>query len=154
MGIIFMTSHQTFRGIRLKLALSVLGVFFHQSDSEMKDEGEIMSLDEMIEEIVEEFKKDPRNKVFAPEAVLLASAKEETGDNISKETLRPIIEKHQNGELDDDDYDVLDGAVYACSVLARKCFGENPEDKDVDVDYQISWLENNDGSYVAEIRPN
>jgi len=42
-------------------------VFFHQSDSEMKDEGEIMSLDEMIEEIVEEFKKDPRNKVFAPE---------------------------------------------------------------------------------------
>ena len=113
-----------------------------------------MSLDEMIEEIVEEFKKDPRNKVFAPEAVLLASAKEETGDNISKETLRPIIEKHQNGELDDDDYDVLDGAVYACSVLARKCFGENPEDKDVDVDYQISWLENNDGSYVAEIRPN
>jgi len=49
---------------------------------------------------------------------------------------------------------VLDGAVYACSVLARKCFGENPEDKDVDVDYQISWLENNDGSYVAEIRPN
>jgi len=48
---------------------------------------------------------------------------------------------------------MYDAAVFCCSVLSRKCFAEDPEDEEAEVDYQISWIKNDDGSIVAEIRP-
>ena len=112
-----------------------------------------MSVDQLVEGIVAEFRADPRNKVFAQESVLIASAQEETGEKISTEELHELIEGHQNGSLDDDDLEKFDGAVYVCGVLARLCFGENPDDEDEEVDYDVSWIENDDGTYSAEIRP-
>ena len=47
-----------------------------------------------------------------------------------------------------------DAAIYACSVVAGMCFGDDPEDEDEEVDYEISWLEEDGGEYTAEIRPN
>jgi len=112
-----------------------------------------MSVDELVEDIVKEFRADPRNKVFAQESLLIASTEEETGEHLSAEQLRSLIKDHQSGSLDDDDLEKFDGAVYVCSVLARLCFGENPDDEDEDVDYDISWIDNDDGSFSAEIRP-
>lgn len=43
--------------------------------------------------------------------------------------------------------------TFGCSVLARKCFGVDPDDEDEEVDYELSWLEADDGAVVAEIRP-
>jgi hypothetical protein len=49
--------------------------------------------------------------------------------------------------------EIYDAAIYSCSQLAKACFGEDPEDDDEEVDHEVSWVENDDGSYTAEVRP-
>jgi hypothetical protein len=59
--------------------------------------------------------------------------------------------------MDGDDYSIYDGAIYACAVASNNCFGDpsaHEDDDDYSVDYEIDWIENDDGSYAAEIRPN
>ena len=111
--------------------------------------GEIMFA-KLIDEIIDAYKADPRNKVHIDERTLLAAAIEETGDDISVTQLREAISKYIAAEMEDDDQSIYDGATYACSVAANNCFGNDP---DADVDYEIDWLANNDGSYTAEVRP-
>lgn len=110
-----------------------------------------MSLEELVVELARSFKEDPRNKVLVQEQLLLASVAEETGNDISAEKLRTIISAFQAGELDEESEALYDGAVYACGMAARHCFNDDPED---DIDYIIDWLEQEDGSYVAEVRQN
>ena len=112
-----------------------------------------MDLEQLVDTTVNEFRKDPRNKVFASEELLLASAEEETGGSVTADRLRDLIRKYEEGEIDDDEQEIVDGALYACSLLARKCFGEDPEDEEEEVDYDITFLENDDGSFSVEIRP-
>ena len=111
---------------------------------------------ELIDKIIDEYKSDPRNKVFIDEKTLLASANEETGNDISTDQLRSTIKNFLSGEMEDDDYVIYDGAIYACAVASNNCFGdpaEHEDDDDYSVDYEINWIENNDGSFTAEIRP-
>jgi len=109
--------------------------------------------DELIEKISDEFHDDPRNKVFAPQELLIASVKEEMGEDISADKLSRIISSYEEGEIDGDDEEIYDATVYCCGVLARKCFADDPEDEDAEVDYDVSWIKNEDGSIAAEIRP-
>ena len=111
---------------------------------------------ELIDKIIDDFKADPRNKVLIDEATLLASAIEESGNDISLDQLRQTIRNFLSGEMEDDDYANYDGAIYACTVAANNCFGdpaEHEDDDDYSVDYEIEWLENDDGSFTAEVRP-
>lgn len=111
---------------------------------------------ELIDKIIDDFKADPRNKVLIDEETLLASAIEESGNDISLDQLRQTIRNFLSGEMEDDDYANYDGAIYACTVAANNCFGdpaEHEDDDDYSVDYEIEWLENNDGSFTAEVRP-
>ena len=112
-----------------------------------------MSLDEMVKPLVSDFKSDKRNKVFVPENILITSILEENGKEIDLEELRQIIKKYLDGELDSESQDIYDAAIYSCSLVARLCFADDPEDEDAEVDYEISWLEDDNGSYSAEIRP-
>ena len=107
----------------------------------------------LIEKVVKEFRSDPRNKVFAPQELLIASALEELGKEISFDELKSLVDDYESGSLDEDQEEIYDGIVYCCAELARKCFGEEPDDEDEEVDYEISWIENGDGSIAAEIRP-
>ncbi len=45
----------------------------------------------MIQSLAEEFRKDPRNKVFVGEDILLATVLEETGQKIDGHRLREVI---------------------------------------------------------------
>lgn len=112
-----------------------------------------LSMDQMIDQLVEEFHTDPRNKVYAPEALLQASVKEETGEDVPPAKLRELIEGYSSGSLEGEELDTIDGALVACGDLARRCFGTEPDSDEEDVDYTISWIENDDGSYSAEVRP-
>jgi len=110
----------------------------------------------LIDKIIADYKADPRNKVFIDEETLLASATEETGDNISLGDLRKAIKNFLNGEMEDNDYAIYDGAVYACGVAANNCFGdpaEHEDDEDYSVDYELEWLMNEDDTFTAIIRP-
>jgi hypothetical protein len=110
-----------------------------------------MSLNALVEKLTTEHKANPGNKIFINEELLIASVTEETGNEVIAEDLRAIIAYFLSGDLDESQESIYDGAVYACSLSARHCFNDNPED---DVDYEIDWLEQTDGSYVAEVRPN
>ena len=111
---------------------------------------------ELIDKIIADYKADPRNKIFIDEATLLASATEETGNEITEVQLRSVIRNFLSGEMDGDDYSIYDGAVYACAVASNNCFGDpaaNEDDDDYSVDYELDWIENSDGSFCAEVRP-
>jgi hypothetical protein len=112
-----------------------------------------MSVDENAEKIVAEFKKDERNKVFIEESALLDSVKEECGKDITSKDLSKIIEAFGEGDLDDESEELYDGAVYVCGVVAKGCFGEDPDDEDEEVDYSVEWIQNDNGSYSAVVRP-
>jgi Double zinc ribbon len=108
-------------------------------------------MEELIENLVTECKNAPRNKVFVPENLLIISIKEETGSEIDAENFRALIQRYENGEMGDDDESIYDGAVYVCGQVAKRCFLDDPDADDID--YDISWIENNDGSFSAEVRP-
>jgi len=112
-----------------------------------------MELDDLIEVVSSEFRKDPKNKVFASQDILIASVLEESGEVISPEKLTSIVRAYEAGSLEENDQEIYDAAVYCCSVLARKCFSDDPEDEDAEVDFSLSWIEGEDGSLIAEIRP-
>ena len=101
-----------------------------------------MSAGTIIQSLAEEFRKDPRNKVFAGEDILLASVLEETGQKIDSDRLREVINAYISGDLDSDAQDVCDAVAYACSSAAKVCFAENPDDEDEEVDYSKEDDEN------------
>lgn len=105
----------------------------------------------LIDSLSAEFKKDPRNKVFVSEQILLASAAEETGKKVTPSQLRKVIASYISGDMDEKMEAIYDGAIYSCGLAARHCFSDDPED---DIDYEISWIEDSDGSYTAEVSPN
>lgn len=107
---------------------------------------------EIAEEIANEFRKDSRNKTYANEKLILASIFEETGQHKSVAELHNLIDKYQSGELSSEEEEIYDAASYGCGILARKCFAEDPEDEDADIDYEIFWLVNDDNSISAEIQ--
>ena len=63
---------------------------------------------DLIDKIIDEYKADPRNKIFIDEDTLLASAMEETGSEITLEKLRSVISEFLSGEIDDDDYSIYE----------------------------------------------
>ena len=111
-------------------------------------------LEMLAQKIIDNYKADPRNKVFVEESVLISAVAEETGQEVTAYRLREVVAAWQNGELADFEREIYDGATYACAYIARKCFSENPEDEDLDVNYEISWVESVSGALVAELRPN
>ena len=74
---------------------------------------------ELIDKIIEEYKADPRNKVFIDENTLLAAASEETGNDVTAVQLRSVIKNFLSGEMEDDDYSIYDGSIYACAVASN-----------------------------------
>lgn len=110
-----------------------------------------MTLQNLVDKLAAEFKADPRNKIFVNEEILIAGSTEETGEAVSAAQIRKVIAAYLSGDMDGKLEAIYDGAVYACSLSAKHCFNDDPED---DIDYEIDWLEQSDGSFVAEVRPN
>ena len=77
-----------------------------------------MSVDRMIQNLAEEFRKDPRNKVFVGEDILLVSVLEETGQEINSGRLREVINAYLGGDLGSGEQDIYDGAVTAGSLIS------------------------------------
>ena len=107
-------------------------------------------LNEMILKLTEEYRADPRNKIFINEQILIASATEETGNKITAAQLRKVIAAYLSGDMTDKMESIYDGAVFSCGASARQCFGDDPDE---DIDYEIDWLKQDDGSFIAEVRP-
>ena len=109
-----------------------------------------MTLVMLIDEIISDYKDSPRNKVFVAMALPYESVSEEVGRKVSAEKLARIISEYVAGNLSEKNEAIYDGAVAVCGEVARRCFGDGPDD---DVDYEVSWIENDDNTFSAEIRP-
>ena len=109
-----------------------------------------MTLIMLVDEIISDFKESPSNKVFVPMAVLCESASEELGKKVSADKLTKVISDYIAGNLNEKNEAIYDGAVAVCGEVARRCFGDDP---DADIDYEVSWIENDDNTFSAEIRP-
>ena len=110
---------------------------------------------DLIDEVIEQYLLNPRNKLYLSEDVLLASAIEESGVEVTARNLRESIRNYIKDEQDGDDYLIYESAIYACSVAANHCFGdqESLDEEDYSVSYEINWIEDDDGSFCAEVRP-
>ena len=108
------------------------------------------SANELANKIIGEFKNEPRNKVFINFETLLASASEETGKEIESNKLIKVIDNYLSGDLDEKGESIYDGAVAIIGYVARNCFGDDP---DQDLDYEIEWIQEDDSTYTAEVRP-
>lgn len=119
-------------------------------DSTQEGDEMTVSANELADAIIAEFKSDPRNKVFVSFDTLLASACEETGKKIKGDKLSKVIDDYQTGDLDDKGEEIYDGAVAIIGYVARSCFGDDPDE---DIDYEIDWIQEDDSTYTAEVRP-
>ena len=110
-----------------------------------------MDLETAIGKAVQDFHKDPRNKLFVDSQLLLESARVETGKKLSAAALRSTIRKYLEGEASEKDLAIYDGAVAVCGELARRCFGSSADE---DVEYGIEWIEDDSGCFTAQVRTN
>lgn len=122
-------------------------------DEIFNNDDEIPDMYELIDEVSALFHDDPKNKAFASEQIMLASIKEEAGEEIDADEFHKLIQSYDSGTLNEQDQDLFDAAMYACSLIAKACFADDPEDEDEEVDYSVSFIENEDNTVSAEIRP-
>jgi hypothetical protein len=111
-----------------------------------------VDLDSIVMRTAEEFKLDPRNKVFAPQDLLIAAISEELDISTSPSAFREVLERYLEGEASSDDEEIVDAANYGCAQLARYCFSDDPDDDDLEVEYDVEWSVDEDGC-TACIRP-
>ena len=90
----------------------------------------------LIDAVIDEYFLNPRSKVYLKEDVLLASSIEESGLKVTAKNLRESIRNYIKGEQDVDDYLIYESAIYACSVAANHCFGDQ---ESLEEDYSISY---------------
>ena len=109
----------------------------------------VPSVADLVRRLHQEYLTDPRNKVFVPWTLLVASASEEIGRTVRPPQLSSALRVFQDGTMTSKEEQLDDAAVAVCGTLARLCFGGDP---DADVDYDISWDEA-DGAWSAEVRP-
>jgi hypothetical protein len=109
-------------------------------------------LDALTKNIIDLYFADPRNKIYVGEEVLLCSVLEELGIEINSETLRRIMNQYEDGTISERDLSIYDAAIYSCAFVAKKCFAEDPDDEDEEVDYTISFARSADKSISAVIR--
>ncbi len=69
--------------------------------------------------------------MFIDENILLASATEETYNDITADQLRSTIKNFIFGEMEDDDYSIYDGAIYTCGVASNHCLGDPSEHEEM-----------------------
>lgn len=105
-------------------------------------------IEKMVEEIVKDFKKNPRNKVFVTWDVLIESAKEELSKPIDPKKLKLAFSKIIKGKASSKQEELYDAAISVVGNVAAKCFFNG----DYDATYSYCLLETDDG-FNVEIRP-
>jgi len=107
------------------------------------------SFDDQLNYLVSNFKKDHRNKVSIDETLLLLGIKEELGLILTGTELATLINQYQSDDLDSDQMETYDAATIVCGQVASRCFSEDGDD----MDYELDWNEDDAGHVFAIIRP-
>jgi len=103
-------------------------------------------LEDHVNYLVTNFKKDPRNKVHVGEDILLLSLKKQQGLEITGIELAELVLGYISGKLDDAQIEIYDAATAVLYEVANCCFGE--DDGEDDIDFQIDWADDDDGMFA------
>jgi hypothetical protein len=112
---------------------------------------------EILARAVNEFRRNPRNKLIFDCATLLAWSREELGRSPSALELRRALHSFQTGEATEADERLVDAATSLCHQAADQCFGESDaggEFEEVDINTDWNGLDEADpGALFVVVRP-
>jgi hypothetical protein len=94
----------------------------------------------LVDEAIAKNKSSSLNCILINEDLLFESAKEESGYNsLSRDDFRSSIERFIDDRPIDEDLQIVNGALYACQVVANHCFvGEF--DENTDQSFSHEWI--------------
>jgi len=101
-----------------------------------------MSQEEIIAKIVNEFRKEPRNKIVISSEDLCLFASEELGRELSAESLAKAVATFEDGEATEADENIVDAATSLCHQVSNRCWGEcldADDDEWSEVDISTEW---------------
>ncbi len=107
----------------------------------------------LVDAEIDKYKGKLPKVIVVEEAVLLASAKEESGlYSITDKVLRRSIKRYLENNFVDRDLTLVNSASYACQVIANHCFVKN-YDENSDVEIQVDWVLNDlTGEFSAIVK--
>ena len=115
-----------------------------------------MSQDQIIKDLVEAFKEEPRNKIVISSTFLVEYATEELQIALTAAQLAEALSRYENGEATEEDEGLVDAATSLCHQVANRCWGECESEEDEEwseVDISTEWSdfdsENPDDLFVT-----
>ncbi|PZD70261.1 hypothetical protein C1752_14874 [Acaryochloris thomasi RCC1774] len=118
-----------------------------------------MNQQDILNQIVAEFHKDPGNQIIIGMTELTEFASEEIGKEVTPEDLCEALQAHHNEQAGEEHLNIVDAASALCNQVADRCWGEClDEDYDEwdEVDISIDWEDvdlNTSDNLYATIRP-
>lgn len=101
-----------------------------------------MSQDQIIKDLVEAFKEEPRNKIVISSTFLVEYATEELQIALTAAQLAEALSRYENGEATEEDEGLVDAATSLCHQVASRCWGECESEEDEEwseVDISTEW---------------
>lgn len=108
-----------------------------------------MSQEEIIAKIANDFKEEPRNKIFISSEDLCLFVSEELGRELSAESLAKAVATFEDGEATEADENIVDAATSLCHQVSNRCWGEcldADEDEWSEVDISTEWSDYDSGT--------
>ena len=101
-----------------------------------------MSQDLIIQQLVNSFKEEPRNKIIIDASPLVAYSAEELQKEVSAAQLAEALSRYEDGDASEDDQNLVDAATSLCHQVANRCWGECESEEDdewSEVDISTEW---------------
>ena len=110
-----------------------------------------MAQDQIIQNLVNDYKEEPRNKIIIDCKPLVEYAAEELQTSLTAAQLADALARYENGEASEADESLVDAATSLCHQVANRCWGECESEEDdewseVDISTEWSDFESDDPS--------
>ena len=118
-----------------------------------------MGQDDIVDKLVTENRKDPRNKIIIDGEDLSAFAFDELGVVVTTSKLTQAVEAYKNGTPNEDHQRTIDAATALCHQVADRVWGEcfnREEDEWEEIDISTDWItepEPGEGDLRVVVRP-
>lgn len=94
----------------------------------------------LVDEAIANNKSSNPNEISIKEDLLFESAKEESGHkDLGRDEFRSSIQRFINDHPIDKDLQIVNGALYACQVVANHCFVDE-FDENADQSFSHEWI--------------
>lgn len=106
-----------------------------------------MTQKSVVDKLVEENRKDPRNKITISCSGVIDFSSEELGLRIDEMALLAAIETYRAGTADNVSQGIVDAATSICHQVADRVWGrclDQEEDRWEEIDVSVDWINDTD----------